>query len=77
MQRVTFTEITSAAISAALASPRTLSYSLVDAYLARRALDFLVGFNISPVLWRKLRGAKSAGPWGGGRGGMSRSEGVG
>ncbi|MDP1136364.1 DNA topoisomerase, partial [Klebsiella pneumoniae] len=45
----------------AMANPRQLDMELVDAYLARRALDYLVGFNLSPVLWRKLPGARSAG----------------
>jgi DNA topoisomerase I len=59
--RVTFNEITKAAVSKAMASPRDLDQPLIDAYLARRALDYLVGFTLSPVLWRKLPGAKSAG----------------
>ena len=59
--RVTFNEITKPAILAAMARPRDLDMDLIDAYLARRALDYLVGFNLSPVLWRKLPGAKSAG----------------
>ncbi len=50
-------------------SVRQVSQPLVDAYLARRALDYLVGFNLSPVLWRKLPGARSAGGWWGLRGG--------
>ena len=44
-----------------MANPRDIDIPLVDAYLARRALDYLVGFNLSPVLWRKLPGARSAG----------------
>jgi DNA topoisomerase I len=59
--RVTFNEITKSAILAAMERPRDIDSDLVDAYLARRALDYLVGFNLSPVLWRKLPGAKSAG----------------
>ncbi len=59
--RVTFNEITKPAILAAMAKPRDLDADLIDAYRARRALDYLVGFNLSPVLWRKLPGAKSAG----------------
>ena len=61
VQRVTFTEITKNAVTEAMARPRDLDDDLVDAYLARRALDYLVGFTLSPVLWRKLPGAKSAG----------------
>ncbi|KAF5830244.1 DNA topoisomerase [Dunaliella salina] len=61
VQRVTFTEITQLAVERALQAPREVSTQLVDAYLARRALDYLVGFNISPLLWRKLQGATSAG----------------
>ena len=59
--RVAFNEITKPAILAAMAKPRDVDGDLVDAYRARRALDYLVGFNLSPVLWRKLPGAKSAG----------------
>ncbi len=59
--RVTFNEITKSAVTAAMARPRELDASLIDAYRARRALDYLVGFTLSPVLWRKLPGAKSAG----------------
>ncbi|MCA3254972.1 MAG: type I DNA topoisomerase [Alphaproteobacteria bacterium] len=61
VRRVTFNEITKAAVTGAMAKPRDLDQPLVDAYLARRALDYLVGFTLSPVLWRKLPGAKSAG----------------
>ena len=61
VNRVTFNAITKAAVSEAMANPRQIDQPLVDAYLARRALDYLVGFNLSPVLWRKLPGAKSAG----------------
>ncbi len=61
IQRVTFNEITKKAIQTAFEHPRELDTPLIDAYLARRALDFLVGFNLSPVLWRKLPGSKSAG----------------
>ncbi|WP_164156622.1 type I DNA topoisomerase [Sandarakinorhabdus rubra] len=60
-QRVTFNEITKAAVTKAMQAPRDLDQPLIDAYLARRALDYLVGFTLSPVLWRKLPGAKSAG----------------
>ena len=59
--RVVFHEITKHAIQEAIANPRQIDMNLVDAYLARRALDYLVGFNISPLLWRKLPSAKSAG----------------
>ena len=59
--RVTFNEITKTAILAAMQKPRELDGALIDAYRARRALDYLVGFTLSPVLWRKLPGAKSAG----------------
>ena len=59
--RVTFNEITKTAILAAMQKPRELDAALIDAYRARRALDYLVGFTLSPVLWRKLPGAKSAG----------------
>ncbi len=61
VRRVTFNAITKSAVSEAMAAPRDIDQPLVDAYLARRALDYLVGFNLSPVLWRKLPGAKSAG----------------
>ena len=61
VERVTFNEITKSAILKAMESPRQIDQELVDAYLARRALDYLVGFNLSPVLWRKLPGARSAG----------------
>ncbi len=60
-QRVAFNEITKTAILKAMDHPRAIDQELVDAYLARRALDYLVGFTLSPVLWRKLPGAKSAG----------------
>ena len=59
--RVVFSEITPKAIKAAVANPRGLSYDLVDAQQARRALDYLVGFNLSPVLWRKVQRGLSAG----------------
>ncbi len=59
--RVTFNEITKTAVKAAMAAPRQLDQPLIEAYLARRALDYLVGFTLSPVLWRKLPGSKSAG----------------
>ncbi|MFM2098597.1 MAG: hypothetical protein RLZZ366_136 [Pseudomonadota bacterium] len=61
VQRVTFNAITKQAVLAAMAAPRELDHDLIDAYRARRALDYLVGFTLSPVLWRKLPGAKSAG----------------
>ncbi|MBU3030070.1 type I DNA topoisomerase [Paracoccus marinaquae] len=61
VNRVTFNAITKSAVSEAMKQPRQIDQALVDAYLARRALDYLVGFNLSPVLWRKLPGAKSAG----------------
>ncbi len=61
VSRVTFNAITKAAVTEAMAHPRQVDQPLVDAYLARRALDYLVGFTLSPVLWRKLPGAKSAG----------------
>ncbi|GJE54753.1 type I DNA topoisomerase [Methylobacterium thuringiense] len=61
IERVTFNAITKASVDAAMKKPRQIDQALVDAYLARRALDYLVGFNLSPVLWRKLPGAKSAG----------------
>ncbi len=61
VSRVTFNAITKAAVTEAMQNPRQVDAPLVEAYLARRALDYLVGFNLSPVLWRKLPGAKSAG----------------
>ncbi len=61
VQRVTFNEITKTAVLKAMAAPRDLDQDLIAAYLARRGLDYLVGFTLSPVLWRKLPGAKSAG----------------
>ena len=61
VSRVTFNAITQSAVTEAMKNPRQVDVPLVDAYLARRALDYLVGFNLSPVLWRKLPGAKSAG----------------
>ncbi|KAB6717615.1 MULTISPECIES: type I DNA topoisomerase [Roseobacteraceae] len=61
VSRVTFNAITKTAILEAMKHPRQVDVPLVDAYLARRALDYLVGFNLSPVLWRKLPGARSAG----------------
>ncbi len=61
VERVTFNAITKAAVLEAMANPRQLDMELVEAYLARRALDYLVGFTLSPVLWRKLPGARSAG----------------
>ncbi|MET0254865.1 MAG: DNA topoisomerase I [Luteibacter sp.] len=61
VQRVVFSEITPRAIKEAVANPRKLSHDLVDAQQARRALDYLVGFNLSPVLWRKVQRGLSAG----------------
>jgi DNA topoisomerase-1 len=61
VQRVTFNAITNAAVTEAMRHPRELDVDLIDAYRARRALDYLVGFTLSPILWRKLPGAKSAG----------------
>ena len=60
-RRVTFNAITRDAVTTAMARPRELDMALIDAYRARRALDYLVGFTLSPVLWRKLPGARSAG----------------
>ncbi|KGN60315.2 uncharacterized protein LOC101210823 isoform X2 [Cucumis sativus] len=59
--RVVFHEITEASIKSALQSPRVIDENLVQAYLARRALDYLIGFNISPLLWKKLPGCRSPG----------------
>jgi DNA topoisomerase-1 len=61
VERVTFNAITKSAVTEAMQHPRALDEDLIDAYRARRALDYLVGFTLSPVLWRKLPGAKSAG----------------
>ena len=61
VSRVTFNAITKDAVAEAMKNPRDVDMPLVEAYLARRALDYLVGFNLSPVLWRKLPGARSAG----------------
>ena len=61
IKRVAFNQITKNSIKEAFQEPRTVDNDLVEAYLARRALDYLVGFNLSPVLWRKLPGSKSAG----------------
>ena len=61
IERITFNAVTKQAIQDALAHPRQIDDALVSAYLARRALDYLVGFTLSPVLWRKLPGARSAG----------------
>ncbi|MCC6002438.1 MAG: type I DNA topoisomerase [Pararhodobacter sp.] len=61
VKRVVFNAITKTAVSEAMKNPRQVDMELVRAYLARRALDYLVGFNLSPVLWRKLPGSKSAG----------------
>ena len=61
VQRVTFNAITNSAVTEAMRHPRGLDEDLIDAYKARRALDYLVGFTLSPILWRKLPGAKSAG----------------
>jgi len=61
VERVVFNEITKNAVLEAMKSPRDINSELVEAYLARRALDHLIGFSISPILWRKLPGSKSAG----------------
>src|SRR5438445_5266372 len=61
VERVVFNAITKQAVTEAMKHPRSIDGALVDAYLARRALDYLVGFTLSPVLWRKLPGARSAG----------------
>lgn len=61
LKRIVFHEITKNAIKEAMAHPRDIDQYLVDSYLARRALDYLVGFTLSPILWRKLPGSKSAG----------------
>jgi DNA topoisomerase-1 len=61
IERITFNAVTRDTLKEAMANPREIDQALVDAYLARRALDYLVGFTLSPVLWRKLPGARSAG----------------
>src|SRR5258707_12603255 len=61
VERVVFNAITKQAVTEAMGHPRRIDQALVDAYLARRALDYLVGFTLPPVLWRKLPGARSAG----------------
>ena len=61
IERVVFNEITKKAVTLGIDNPRKIEDNLVDAYMARRALDYLVGFNISPILWTKLPGSKSAG----------------
>merc|ERR1711906_64026 len=61
VERVVFNEITKKAVTHGIDNPRQIEPLLVDAYMARRALDYLVGFNISPILWTKLHGSKSAG----------------
>jgi len=61
VHRITFNAITKSAVTNAMAAPRELHQELIEAYLARRALDYLVGFTLSPVLWRKLPGSRSAG----------------
>lgn len=61
IERVVFNEITKKAVQDAIANPREIDDNLVSAYMARRALDYLVGFSLSPVLWRKLPGSRSAG----------------
>ena len=61
IERVVFNAITKKSVTDAIANPRQIDMELVEAYLARRALDYLVGFTLSPVLWRKLPGARSAG----------------
>ena len=62
VKRVVFHEVTKRAVLEAMDHPRDLDTHLIDAYQARRALDYLVGFTLSPVLWRKLQGSRSAGP---------------
>src|ERR1700750_1198097 len=61
VHRISFNEITRNAVRYAIAHPRDLDQPLIEAYMARRALDYLVGFTLSPVLWRKLPGSRSAG----------------
>ena len=61
IERVVFHEITNSAVKEGIENPREIDQDLVSAYMARRALDYLVGFNLSPILWRKLPGSKSAG----------------
>ena len=61
VERITFTEVTQKAVKEALHHPRAISDALVESYKARRALDFLVGFGLSPVLWGKMVGSRSAG----------------
>ncbi|MGB8183013.1 MAG: DNA topoisomerase, partial [Stellaceae bacterium] len=61
VKRVVFNEVTKTAVQEAFKHPRELDRELIDAYMARRALDYLVGFTLSPVLWRKLPGSRSAG----------------
>ena len=61
VKRVVFNEVTRDAVLDAFRNPREIDDELVDAYLARRALDYLVGYTLSPVLWRKLPGSRSAG----------------
>lgn len=61
VERITFKEVTQKAVERALASPRQIDSHLVDAYMARRALDYLMGYNISPTLMRKVGAARSAG----------------
>merc|ERR1711966_498829 len=61
VERVVFNEITKKAVTHGIENPRQIEPLLVNAYMARRALDYLVGFNISPILWTKLPGSKSAG----------------
>jgi len=61
VSRVAFSEITRDAVLEAMAAPRTVSQPLVDAYFARLAVDYLLGFTLSPLLWRKLPGPRSAG----------------
>jgi DNA topoisomerase I len=61
VQRVTFTAVTAAAVTAALKAPRHIDRELVQAYLTRLSMDYLLGFTLSPVLWTRLPGTKSAG----------------
>src|SRR3974377_118609 len=69
VESVVFNAITKQAVTDAMAHPRKIDQALVDAYLARRALDYLVGFTLSPVLWRKVPGAGAGGGEAGGGGG--------
>jgi DNA topoisomerase-1 len=72
VERVTFNAITKQAVTEAMAQPRELDHDLIDAYRARRALDYLVGFTLSPVLWRKLAGREICGAGAIGRAAVDR-----